>query len=169
MPNPKWTKYSLNIYSLRGIFSSSHYVARYLINVLDPDLILDLRMADPKREALLCRTSAFGSWLCCCLSGPAGESLLSLLLFKKWIMVFLLSHLWLLTSALTCCLFTCVMPTTACPSLHVILVIAPIKKLSFWGMLLHMRNCSPEKRLGFQNQALESLDVQPGWYRFLWS
>lgn len=45
-------------------------------------------MADPKREALLCRTSAFSSWLCHCLSGPVGESLPSLLLFKRWVMVF---------------------------------------------------------------------------------
>lgn len=81
MLNPTGAKYSLNIDSLGDIFSSSHYVTRCQINVLKSDLIL--RMADPKREAQLCRTFAFSSWLCHCLSGPVGESLLSLLLFKR--------------------------------------------------------------------------------------
>lgn len=55
-------------------------MARFQTNGLKSDLIL--RMADPKEEALLCTTSAFSSWLYYCLSGPVGESLLSLLLFE---------------------------------------------------------------------------------------
>lgn len=98
-------------------------------------------MADPRREALLCRTSALSSWLIFvhCLSAPAGESLLSLLLFgDEWWFFFspsVAAHF-----CLDLLLVFCALPITAWPSLHIIEVIAPIK-------IIFMGNASPYETL----------------------